>query len=249
MGVDIHGGQFTPFINEEKCIEPLGEAKSDYEIACMIAEKLGLLEKYTGGKSIEDWIKIRFRSTQVRRRFYQLRRMEEKGYYILPTDPDWKKYPAGMRKFYEDPENNPLTTPSGKLEFYSQRLAEHFPDDEERPPYPKWIPYGESHQESLLCERAKKYPLLMVSNHPRWAVHSQHEDVTWLREIPTCKVKGPDGYLYHPVWINPEDAAKRGIEHGDVVKCLQREGGGAVRRLCYREDDARRGILRPRGQL
>ena len=113
-----------------------------------------------------------------------------------------------MRKFYEDPENNPLTTPTGKLEFYSQRLAEHFPDDEERPPYPKWIPYGESHQESRLCDRAKKYPLLMVSNHPRWSVHAQHEDITWFREIPTCKIKGPDGYLYQPVWINPQDAAE-----------------------------------------
>ena len=38
------------------------------------------------------------------------------------------------------------------------------------------------------------YPLLIVSNHPRWRVHSQHDDITWIREIETCKVKGPDGY-------------------------------------------------------
>jgi len=130
-----------------------------------------------------------------------------------------------LSNFYKDPENNPLETPTGKLEFYSQKLAEHFPGDEERPPYPKWIPYGESHQESLLCERAKRYPLLIVSNHPKWSVHAQHEDITWLREIPTCKVRGPDGYQYHPVWIHPLDAAERGIKDGDVVKIFNERGG------------------------
>ena len=43
----------------------------------------------------------------------------------------------------------------------------------------------------------------MISNHPRWSVHSQHEDITWLREIETCKITGPDGYQYHPVWLHP----------------------------------------------
>ena len=91
--------------------------------------------------------------------------LQEKKYYITPTDPDWEKIPAGLRLFHDDPENNPLGTPSGKLEFYSQRLADHFPDDEERPPSPKWIEKGPSHDERLSSERAKKYPLLMVSNH------------------------------------------------------------------------------------
>ena len=50
---------------------------------------------------------------------------------------------------------------------------------------------------------AKKYPLLVMSNHPRWGVHSQHDDITWFREIDTCKVKGPDGYQYQPLWMQP----------------------------------------------
>ncbi len=48
--------------------------------------------------------------------------------------------------------------------------------------------------------------------------------MTWLREIPTCKVKGPDGYYYEPIWINPLDAVKRGIESGDVVKVYNDRG-------------------------
>ena len=81
-----------------------------------------------------------------------------------------------------------------------------------------------SHDERLSSERAKKYPLLSVSNHPRWRVHSQHDDMKWLREIPTCKVVGLDGYAYQPLWLNPVEAAKRGIKHGDVVKVFNERG-------------------------
>ncbi|MEM2914991.1 MAG: hypothetical protein QXH91_06305 [Candidatus Bathyarchaeia archaeon] len=115
-------------------------------------------------------------------------------------------------------EGRGLETPTGKLEIVSKGLAEHFQDDNERPPLPHYIPYGKTHQESLLHPRAKKYPLLLESNHPKWRFHAQGDDITWLREIPTCKVKGPDGYLYESVWIHPIDATKRGITTEDIVK-------------------------------
>jgi trimethylamine-N-oxide reductase (cytochrome c) len=223
IATDANNGQFSLIINEEKCIEPMGESMSDYDIACKIAERMGLLEEYTGGKSVMDHKKFGFEHSGAAD-FVSWEKLVENGYFVMPTDPDWKKDPPGMREFYDDPDKNPLNTPSGKLELYSKRLEEHFPDDKERPPFPKWVPSGESHQENLLCERAKKYPLLMLSNHPRWALHSEHEDVTWLREIGTCKIKGPDGYLYHPVWVHPKDAAKRGIRHGDVVAVYNERG-------------------------
>jgi len=223
IGSDIFSGQFNLVFPEEKCIEPMGESKSDYEIVCMIAERLDLLEEYTGGKSIDDWIKVGYETSRVQD-MVSWEELKEKGYYVIPTDPEWKKYPPGLRKFYEDPENNPLTTPTGKIEFYATGLAEHFPDDDERPPVPHWIPYGESHQETLQHPRAKKYSLLIVSNHPRWGVHANHDDITWLREIPTCKVRGQDGYQYQPAWIHPKDAAERGIENGDVVNIYNERG-------------------------
>ena len=123
----------------------------------MIAERLGLLKEYTGGKSVEEWIKFGFEHSNMPR-IHQLRGMERKGLLCRSHRPGLGKEKPGYREFYDDPEKYPLKTPSGKLEFYSETLAKHFPDDKERPPYPKWIPYGESHQESLLCERAKKYP-------------------------------------------------------------------------------------------
>jgi len=224
IGNDLHSGQFSTLMNEEKCIEPIGESRSDYETVCMIAEKMGVLDEFTEGKTIEEWIKYGFETSGVAD-YISYEEFKEKGYYVVPTDPEWKKYRGGMIDFYEDPEKNPLSTPSGKIEFYSQRLEDNFPDDNERPPVPHYVPYGESHQENLCCEIAKKYPLLAVSNHGRWRVHAQLDDCTWLREIQTCKVKGPDGYYYEPIWINPADAAERNIKNGDIVKVYNARGG------------------------
>jgi len=61
-------------------------------------------------------------------------------------------------------------------------------------------------------------------------VHAEHDDVSWLREIPTCKVKGIDGYLYEPIWIHPSEAEKRGIKNGDIIGMYNDRGmvlGGA----------------------
>jgi anaerobic selenocysteine-containing dehydrogenase len=229
MTMDFESGQFSVVMQEGKCIEPVGESKSDYEIVCMIANKLGLLEKYTGGKSVDEWIKLNFENSGIQD-MIGYEEFVEKGYFVIPTDPEWKQYPVGLKEFYDEPDKHPLKTPSGKIEFYSQNLAKHFPDDRERPPVPHWIERGESHDERLSGERARKYPLLIMSNHGRWRVHAQCDDITWTREIPTCKVNGPDGYKYEPLWINPADAAARNIKNGDVVKIYNERGavlGGA----------------------
>jgi molybdopterin guanine dinucleotide-containing S/N-oxide reductase-like protein len=223
IGSDIFSGQFDLLFLEERCVEPLGESYSDYQIVKMIADRLGMLEEYTGGRSEDDLIRLGYDTSNVQD-LISWDELNDKGYFVVPTDPDWESIPAGLIKFYDDPKGNPLTTPTGLLEFYSTGLAEHFPDDEERPPVPKWVPYGETHQETLGTQRSKKYPLLVMSNHPRWGVHSQHDDITWLREIETCKVKGSDGYQYHPLWMNPADATARGIKKGDVVSLYNERG-------------------------
>jgi molybdopterin guanine dinucleotide-containing S/N-oxide reductase-like protein len=223
IGSDLFSGQMNLLFPEERCVEPLGESVSDYEAVVLIAERLGLLEEYTGGKTIPELIKIGYETSRVADSISwdDLRR---KGYYVVPPMRGWEDIPAGLIEFYEDPEKHPLSTPTGKIEFYATGLADNFPDDEERPPVPKWIPQGVSHQETIGTERSKKYPLLVMSNHPRWGVHSQHDDITWFREIATCKVKGPDGYQYQPLWMHPADAAARGIKTGDVVAIFNERG-------------------------
>jgi len=214
---------------EGQCIEPIGESKSDYEAVCEVAKKLGVYEELNQGKTVEEWMRIGYEQSGIKE-LISWEKLNEKGFYCVPPAEGWENDPVGISQFYEDPENHPLTTPTGKIEFESIDLLRHFPDDEERPPVPHWIPFGKTHQESRLHPRAKKYPLLIVSNHPRWRTHANHDDISWLREIRTCKVKGPDGYNYEPLWIHPSDAAKRGIKHGDIIKVFNERGsvlGGA----------------------
>ena len=213
---------------QKKACEPLGESKSDYQIAIEIAKQFGLEDQLIEGMSIEEWQKYAF-DTSLIADHISFEEFSEKGYYIPPFDPDWQNIPPGMRLFHDDPENNPLDTPSGKMEFYSEALAQNFPDDKERGPIAKWVVGGPesegwTHDESLWGEKVKDYPLLLVANPGRWRVHVQGDDITWFREIPTCKVKGYDGYLYEPLWINPIDADKRGIKHGDILKLYNDQG-------------------------
>jgi molybdopterin guanine dinucleotide-containing S/N-oxide reductase-like protein len=225
MGVPLKGMAI-----EEQAIEPIGESMSDYEAVGEVAKKLGLYQEYTEGMTVQEKIKNGFEVSGLLE-LISWEQFKKRGYYIIPTAPDWEKTPAGLRLFYEDPENNPLETPTGKLEFYSQRLSDSFPDDEERQPIPKWIEKGPSHDERISSERARKYPLLLVTNHGRWRTHANNDDITWTREIMTHKVKGWDGYMYEPIWINPKDAAKRGIKTGDIVKMYNERGivlGGAI---------------------
>ena len=223
VGIDHSCGVWNTIVHADQCVEPYGEAKSDWECVCAVAEKLGLLEEYTGGRDVEDCIRATFdgaRDTMP----LAYEEWLEKGYYPSPTREGWEDLPAGFHNFCVDPEHFPLQTPSGKVEFYSTRLAENFPDDQERTPYPHYIAATERFHEYREDPKAQEYPYLLVSNHPRWRVHANFDDNPWLREIETCKVVGPDGYAYEPVWVNPVDARELGVEAGDVVKVVNDRG-------------------------
>jgi molybdopterin guanine dinucleotide-containing S/N-oxide reductase-like protein len=220
----VGGSHFSTFCLQRQSVKPVGESKSDYEIVVEIAKKFRLEKEVTEGRTIEDWIRYFFEKQYGLPEVISWEELEKKGYYVCPVAPDWEQDPAGLKKFYDDPAANPLLTPSGKLEFYSERLAANFPEDLERPPIPKWIEKGVTHDERLSSERARPFPLLLMSNHGRWRVHSQCDDISWTREAPTCKVKGPDGYLYEPAWIHPSTAAKRDIKSGDIVRVFNERG-------------------------
>ncbi len=223
IGEDFFTVEYRSLFLDQKCVEPVGESMSDYEIVCAIADRLGVLKEYNEGKTVAQLIRYGFDHSGIQD-MISWEDFKKNGYYPIPTDPDWDKVEPGLLKFYKDPENNPLTTPSGKLEFYSERLAKNFPGDKERPPVPHWVEKGAGHDERLTSERAKKYSLLVTSCHPRWRVHSQCDDMKWCREIETCKIKGPDGYGYQTMWLNPVDAAKRNIKHGDVAEIYNERG-------------------------
>jgi len=208
----------------KKAIEPLGESKSDYEIYLAVAQRLGLEPQFSEGNIVEDWIKKLFAKSSLPK-YITYESFKQKGYYVFKFPDDWPRNP-GLRWFHDKTDITPtsgLITPSGKIEFYSQNLAKYFPDDKERPPVPHYIAEGPTHQESLTSARAKTYPLLIESPHPRYRFHSRNAGVTWLNELPVYKVLN-NGVYYEAVLMNPIDAKARGIAQGDVVRIFNERG-------------------------
>ena len=156
--VSMGASEFSTVNLQRQAMIPVGESRSDHEIVLEIARKMGLEKEVSEGKDTWEWIKeffeTRFRLSPV----ISWEEFKQKGYYAYPTARDWRDDPPGLIDFYRDPEANPLATPSGKLEFYSARLAEHFPNDLERGPFPKWIEKGITHDERISSERAPDVP-------------------------------------------------------------------------------------------
>ena len=137
---------------------------------------------------------------------------QDKQYYFVPTDPDWESVPPGLRLFYEDPEHNPLEHPQRQAGVLLPAAGRSLPGRYRAGTATRsgWRT-ATSTMSGSPGERAKKYPLLLMSNHGRWRTHAQNDDITWQREIMTCKVRGWDGYLYEPIWINPQGRRKPGV--------------------------------------
>jgi anaerobic selenocysteine-containing dehydrogenase len=118
IGADHWPVQYNCIYLEDRAIEPRGDTMSDYEMVVAIAEKLGLKDEYTQGKSVQEWIRAGFDDSGMEEAgLCTWEQIQEKKYYVVPTDPGWEKIPHGMIEFYEDPEKFPMSTPSGKLEF------------------------------------------------------------------------------------------------------------------------------------
>ncbi len=237
-GYTVHassGCNYRYIVREQKCIDPLWESKSDYEIFALVAEKMGLRDEYTdGGKTDVDWAKGFFDISDLPKEV-SWEEFNRKGYHIININDDYKPTP-GMRWFHDGrpcdtPDlGNPkrlterrgeLGTFSGKIEFESVSLKQYFPDDEERPVVPRYIPSWEGHHTEELFS---KYPLALVSPHPRMSFHCHYDKHTdWLNDIPVHRIK-KDGYAWWPARINPEDAAARGINNQDIVRLYNDRG-------------------------
>ncbi len=230
--VNQSGVSHRLLIYQQKAIEPLYESRSDYEIFSDLAERMGIKEEFTEGNSAEDWIKKMFDASSMPK-YISFEEFKKKGYFVVPFPKDYKPAPA-MRWFYEgracdtddqNPKRNTdkdkeLATYSGKIEFVSQSLMAHEPDDEERPPMPRYIPSWEGHTSEL----AKKYPLQLITPHVRYSWHSQYDTHTpWLGDIPGHRVF-KDGYYWHTTRIHPLDAEARGIRNGDIIKLYNDRG-------------------------
>lgn len=199
----------------KKAIEPVKESKDDYEICRLIAKRLGYEEEFTDGKESQlDWIKEFYNDSksQAAQKGIKMPNFDEfweKGYVKFDVREEAKNF-TRYEKFRKNPMLNPLGTPSGKIEISSRTIKKFNYDDCLH--YPSWIEPAEW----LGSKKSKRYPLHILSPHPKYRLHSQLSN-TWLREL--YEVKGRE-----PIWINPEDAKKRGIKNGDIVLVYNQRG-------------------------
>ncbi len=203
-------------VHMEQAVEPQGLARDDYSILGGIAARMGVREQFTEGREAKDWIRHLYERSQQACAEHEIEvpsfdeLCARRWFEVAPP----REHQVLMRDFRLDPLANPLKTPSGKIEIYSETLAGFdYPDC---PPHPTWMePYE-------WLGKVKGYPLHLISNQPPDKLHSQLDHGAVSR---AGKVDGRE-----PVVMHPDDAAARGIVEGDVVRVFNDRGscyGGA----------------------
>jgi molybdopterin guanine dinucleotide-containing S/N-oxide reductase-like protein len=222
---------------QHKCIEPLGESKADYQIFNELSKKLGFSAMFSEGMTELDWCRRLYDATDLPG-VISWKDLLKKGYYVVPAPKENMRHATSFRWFAEDrlkdvPEIAPLPsdyaeqvfkglqTQSGKIEFVSSSLKRFDPNDEERPVMTKHIPSWEGHHSTELYA---KYPLQLISPHPRYTFHTTGDGKeAWISDIDEHRME-IDGYRYWILRLNPKDAEFRGIKYSDLVRVYNDRG-------------------------
>lgn len=209
-------------INPMKQVVPrMPKSKHDYEVFADLAKAGGFGEEFTqGNKSEMQWLE----------EFYSIAYEHAKKYGILMANgsemPDFQTFWNQNRPltfattseseefvryadFREDPILNPLGTPSGKIEIYSESIAKMGYKD--CGPYPQWFEPIE-----WMGMKNKPAEFALISSHPSLRLHSQLSN-TSLRDKYAVADR-------EPVWINPDDAKEKGIKNGEIVRVFNARG-------------------------
>jgi biotin/methionine sulfoxide reductase len=210
---DFGGGRRdTHLIAMHRAVEPLAQARDDYDILTGLAARLGFGEAFTEGRTARQWLAY----------LYQRWRAEllTEGVDVPTFDRFWStgeyELPAGpshftlFEQFRADPDGAALRTPSGRIELYSATVASFgYPDC---PGYPVW----REPDEWLGAPDAARFPLHLIANQPDTRLHSQLDIGAVSR---AAKVAGREALHLHP-----RDAQARGIVDGDVVRVFNDRG-------------------------
>ena len=187
---DLVHGPFPYLQLQQKVIEPLYESKSDVSILTELARRMGLEEYYD--RSEEEFVDLILASGHPSVKGITVQRLKEGAAQVNPTP---RAAAAAEARF---------RTPSGKMEFYVERLRE----------FGEALPVYKEPLESERSHLARKYPLVFVQVHSRFRTHSMFTNAPWLLEINPEPV----------VEMNPADARKRGIAGGDMVLVFNDRG-------------------------
>jgi anaerobic dimethyl sulfoxide reductase subunit A len=178
-----------------QAIAPMYECRNDIDIFADLARRVGIPDY--NDRSEEEWLReLTCDAVDDFETFV------ENGVARFAPPKDAVAFAAQIR----DPENHRFTTPSGKIEIYSMTLAAK-PDPYglgRIPPIPTWI-------EPVASE--PHHPLMLCSPKSRARTHSIHGNQPLLARID------PDD-----LWMNPKDAAARGIADGQTVRVFNDRG-------------------------
>ncbi|MFB3812627.1 MAG: molybdopterin-dependent oxidoreductase [Terriglobales bacterium] len=182
---------------QNKVIEPVGESKPQNEIAKELAARLGIPEydDKPADARLEAYAKVAHVPNYAG--------LKSKGVVRLNPGQPYVAFKAQI----EHSESNRFPTPSGKIEIFSQRIADM--RNPLLPPIPKYIEPWESATDPL----ARKYPLQLITNHFKRRSNGQFENFSWLKEL-----------LAQAVIISPTDADARGIQNNDLVRVFNDRG-------------------------
>ena len=222
---------------QHKCIEPLGESKSDFDIFQAVANRLGLWQVFSEGNSEYDWAKRYFDATDLKNKI-SWHQLLKKGYYVVPPLPEDRRDPVAFSWFAkgikkDTPELSPLPseyygryneglqTPSGLFEFESQTLKRFDPDDEERRPICMYQPSWEGCESTEIYE---KYPLQLISPHSKYSFHTMGDGKdSNINDIDEHR-RLINGFRYWIFRMNPKDAEARGLKNDDIVEVYNDRG-------------------------
>lgn len=211
---DIALSWFDHFISPmPQALPPYAQARSDFAVFAALAERLGFGERYTEGRDEQQWLRHMYDESRERAATH--------GVTLPAFDVFWAGEHLSLadqiepvtllfEAFREDPEANPLGTPSGRIEIFSDTIASFGYDD--CPGHPVWLDKTEFQS----APRSQQYPLHLISNQPAPRLHSQYDFGAVSRET---KINGRE-----PATLHPEDAAARGIRTGDVIRLFNDRG-------------------------
>jgi biotin/methionine sulfoxide reductase len=200
-------------------IAPVGDARNDYDILSDLSGLLGFRDRFTEGRTEADWL----------RHLYELFRQQisRDGIEIPSFEEFWRvgsiDLPVGghetvlLQGFRNDPIANPIPTPSGRIEIFSERIDGFGLED--CAGHAAWFEPAEW----LGSSKVADCPLHLMSNQPTTRLHSQLDCGSVSQD---AKVAGRE-----PIRINPVDAGARGIHNGDLVRVFNDRGSclaGAV---------------------
>ncbi|HUL60053.1 MAG TPA: molybdopterin-dependent oxidoreductase [Anaeromyxobacteraceae bacterium] len=216
-------------------LKRIGEARSEWEIATLVAERMQaialerhrrtgdersiripdpthaqagfhamdrLVEEFTlGGRLRTDRDAVEYALEHVDQfKPSSARAMVERGGFLTLNEKAGKSSPLYPDRPYASFENNlylhqRFETLSGRLTFYVD--------------HPLWIAAGANVPTATEPIRTRKFPLLLMTPHARWSIHSTYKTSPLLlrlqRGVP-C------------VMLSPQTAAARGITDGDEVR-------------------------------